>query len=259
MVEGDRKRLVQVLANILNNAAKYTHEGGTIGLWTDARDAHVFIKVSDDGIGMAPELVARAFDLFAQAERSTDRSLGGLGLGLALVRSLVELHHGTVTCESAGPGQGSTFTICLPRLHMTADRHGGRRASDSGLAIQAHSLRILVVDDNADAAAMLAMLLEAAGHHVSVEHDARLALARAREEMPQACLLDIGLPEIDGNALARQLRELAGATRPVLVAVTGYGQEIDREQSLAAGFDHHLVKPVDTKALAAILATIGAA
>ncbi|HEX8604330.1 MAG TPA: PAS domain-containing protein, partial [Pseudoduganella sp.] len=201
MVQGDRKRLVQVLANILNNAAKYTQEGGTIQLQTDVRDEHVLLVVTDNGIGMAPELVARAFDLFAQAERSPDRSLGGLGLGLALVRSLVELHHGRVTCESAGVGHGSRFTICLPRLHMPAHQGGGH-AGDAGLHGQVQGLRIMVVDDNVDAAAMLAMLLEASGHHVAVEHDARRALARAREESPQVCLLDIGLPDIDGNQLA---------------------------------------------------------
>ncbi|RSZ56223.1 PAS domain S-box protein [Massilia atriviolacea] len=260
MMQGDRKRLVQVLANVLNNAAKYTPEGGNIRLRTDVRDAQVLIEVADDGIGMAPELVARAFDLFAQAERSSDRSSGGLGLGLALVRSLVELHHGTVTCESAGPGQGSRFTVCLPRLDLTQDRRPvAGAAAAGGLLKQAHSLRIMVVDDNVDAAAMLAMLLEASGHQVSVEHDARRALARARDEVPQVLLLDIGLPDIDGNALARQLRADPCTAGAVLVAVTGYGQGKDREDSLAAGFDHHLVKPVDTTALAAILAASGQA
>ncbi|MGJ7916319.1 PAS domain-containing protein [Massilia sp. LXY-6] len=258
MVRGDRKRLIQVLANLLNNAAKYTHEGGNIQLRTSVRDAHVLIEVSDNGIGMAPELVARAFDLFAQAERSSDRSSGGLGLGLALVKSLVELHDGTATCESTGIGKGSKFSICLPRLHPQDDRYGERHAGD-GLPEQAQGLRIMVVDDNVDAAAMLAMLLEASGHQVVVEHDSRRALARAREELPQVCLLDIGLPEIDGNELAQQLRADAGSARPVLIAVTGYGQEKDLERSRAAGFDHHLVKPVDTKALAAILATISPA
>jgi len=258
LVQGDRKRLVQVLANLLNNAAKYTHEGGEIRVRTDVREAQVLIEVADNGIGMAPELVARAFDLFAQAERSPDRSSGGLGLGLALVRSLVELHGGTVACESAGPGQGSTFTICLPRLQAHADSEDADSfAGDS--ASQAPSLRILVVDDNVDAAALLAMLLEAAGHRVVVKHDARAALARAREDLFQVCLLDIGLPEVDGNELARQLRGCPGTSGSVLVAVTGYDQEQDRARSMAAGFDHHLVKPIDTQMLASILATVPAA
>jgi PAS domain S-box-containing protein len=256
MVQGDRKRLVQVLSNLLNNAAKYTHEGGNIQVRTSVRDTHVLIEVADNGIGMAPELTLRAFDLFAQAERSSDRSLGGLGLGLALVRSLVELHHGTASCESAGIGQGSKFTICLPRLHTQEDRLGARQSGDRALLQQAPGLRIMVVDDNIDAAAMLAMLLEAAGHQVVVEHSARGALLRAGEAHPEVCLLDIGLPEIDGNELAQRLRADPATAGAVLIAVTGYGQEKDLAQSQAAGFDHHLVKPVDTRALAAILATI---
>jgi PAS domain S-box-containing protein len=257
IVLGDRKRLVQVLANVLNNAAKYTHEGGKIRLRTDIRDSRVLIEVADNGIGMAPDLVARAFDLFVQAERSSDRSSGGLGLGLALVKSLVGLHHGTVTCESAGVDKGSKFTICLPRLCLQEDKPGAGHSADAWLSKQVQSLRIMVVDDNVDAAAMLAMLLEASGHQVVVEHDARRALARAKAEVPQVCLLDIGLPEMNGNELAQQLRACAGTAKSVLIAVTGYGQEKDREQSLAAGFDHHLVKPVDTRALTSILDAIG--
>ena len=253
MVQGDRKRLVQVLANVLGNAAKYTPEGGEVRISTTVREAHVLIEVADNGIGMAPDLVSRAFDLFAQAERSPDRSSGGLGLGLALVRSLVELHRGSVACESPGPGQGSTFTICLPRREQE-DSHGNSSPAAAVGAGQPHSLRILVVDDNVDAAAMLAMLLEASGHQVAVEHQPRLALARAREDIFDVCLLDIGLPEMDGNELAHQLRTRSGTVASVLVAVTGYGQEKDRALSMAAGFDHHLVKPIDAQALAAILA-----
>ena len=257
MVQGDRKRLVQVLANLLNNAAKYTPEGGSIALRTDVQGEHVLIEVSDNGIGMAPELAVRAFDLFAQAERSSDRSSGGLGLGLALVKSLVELHHGTVTCDSAGHGEGSKFTICLP--HLQAQREGQRtmQSGDGEHAQPAPQLRILVVDDNQDAATMLAMLLEAQGHQVTVESGARRALVRAREDVPQVCLLDIGLPDMDGNELAQQLRADPSTAGAVLIAVTGYGQEKDRAQSAASGFDHHLVKPVDTRELAAILAAVG--
>jgi PAS domain S-box-containing protein len=257
MVSGDRKRLVQVLANLLNNAAKYTHDGGTIQLRTHVHESHVLIEVADNGIGMASDLVGRAFDLFAQAERSSDRSSGGLGLGLALVKSLVGLHHGTVKCESAGIGRGSKFTVCLPRLEGEHDGHGESPAGDARSPDQAQRLRIMVVDDNVDAAAMLAMLLEASGHEVVVEHDAYSALDRAREERTQVCLLDIGLPEMDGNELAQQLRAHPETAGSVLIAVTGYGQEKDRQQSLASGFDYHLVKPVDTKVLASILSTIG--
>jgi CheY-like chemotaxis protein/two-component sensor histidine kinase len=257
MVQGDRKRLVQVLANLLNNAAKYTPEGGGIQLRTEVQDEHVLIEVADNGIGMTPELVSRAFELFAQAERSSDRSSGGLGLGLALVKSLVELHHGNVTCDSAGLGKGSKFTIFLPRLQPL---QAGEQKQPSGKGLRAelpHSLRIMIVDDNVDAAGMLAMLLEVQGHDVAVEEGARRALARAREEVPQVCLLDIGLPEIDGNELARQLRADPLTAEATLIAVTGYGQQQDRERSAAAGFDYHLVKPVDTEELATILAMVG--
>ena len=255
MVMGDKKRLVQVIANILNNAAKYTQEGGNIVLRVEVYAEHVVIEVGDNGIGMTPELAGRAFDLFAQAERNSDRSSGGLGLGLALVKSLVELHHGSVTCESTGLGEGSKFAIRLPRL-IQEPNQADQENVDSHMQQETKALRIMVVDDNVDAASMLAMLLEASGHHVIVEHGARRALERAKTEQPQVFLLDIGLPEIDGNALAQRLRAQPETAQSVIVAVTGYGQESDRGSMLASGFDHHLVKPVDTKKLAAILAEI---
>jgi PAS domain S-box-containing protein len=255
LVMGDKKRLVQVIVNLLNNAAKYTREGGQLQLKTEVRGAHVLIEVADNGIGMAPELVARAFDMFAQAERSPDRSSGGLGLGLALVKSLVGLHHGTVSCESAGPGEGSTFTVCLPRLDAQAGQDAPLVPGPS-LLKDAAPLRILVVDDNVDAAATLSMLLEAGGHQVATEYGPHAALERARVDAPQVCILDIGLPGMDGNELAQRLRALPQMASAVLVAVTGYGLQNDRKETLAAGFDHHLVKPVDTQALAALLAQV---
>jgi len=256
MVMGDEKRLVQVIVNILNNAAKYTPEGGHIELDVAVEGVEVVIAVEDDGIGMEPELAARAFELFAQARRSSDRASGGLGLGLALVRSLVELHHGAVTCSSAGIGKGSRFTVRLPRL-VREEGAGAHAADEAGETPPAAGpLRVMVVDDNVDAAAMLAMLLEASGHRVAVEHDPFQALARSRAEAPDVFLLDIGLPGIDGNELARRLRAQPQTADAVLVAVTGYGQENDRKATLAAGFDHHLVKPVDLEALAAILAGV---
>lgn len=255
LITGDKKRLVQVVANLLTNAAKYTPENGTILLKTVVRDDHIYIEVTDNGIGMDADLVARAFDLFAQAERTSDRSSGGLGLGLALVRSLVELHSGTVTCASEGLGKGSTFTVCLPRL---LERPNQADYLQDGEALQPthQPLRVLVVDDNVDAAVMLTMLLEAAGHEVLVEHGAYRALERARADKPQVCLIDIGLPELDGNQVAQRLRSLPETANAVLIAVTGYGQESDRKSALAAGFNHHLVKPVDTRRLAAILSEI---
>jgi signal transduction histidine kinase/CheY-like chemotaxis protein len=255
-VLGDRKRLVQVVANLLNNAAKYTPDGGRLAARAGMEHGRAAIAVSDNGIGMAPDLAQRAFELFAQAARSADRSSGGLGLGLALVKSLVELHGGSVGCHSPGEGRGSTFTVGLPCLCAPpAAIPEPEREPPAAPGLAPGRLRILVVDDNVDAAVTLAMLLEASGHEVLVEHRAEAALVRARESTPQACLLDIGLPEMDGRELARRLRAQPATAHALLVAVTGYGQESDREQILAAGFDHHLVKPVDVQQLMAILAT----
>jgi signal transduction histidine kinase len=258
LVQGDKKRLVQIVTNLLNNAAKYTHDGGELRLCAEVRAAQIVIEVSDNGVGMTQELAARAFDLFAQAERTSDRTSGGLGLGLALVKSLVELHGGKVSCASPGPGKGSTFTVCLPRLAVQ-DGANGIQVAEMPIRQSAHALRIMVVDDNRDAAAMLAMLLEASGHQVLIEHTPGGALARAREEAPQVCLLDIGLPDMDGNELARRLRAQPETAAALLVAVTGYGQSSDRDRARAVGFDHHLLKPVNTEALYAILDGIGAA
>jgi len=263
LVDGDRNRLVQVFANLLNNAAKYTAEGGQIGLRTEVREQSVLLHVSDNGIGMAPDLAARAFDLFSQAERSSDRSLGGLGLGLALVRSLVTLHGGTVHCTSPGLGQGSTFTVCLPLVAAAEAPATSGPAGEPALAAppaQVRRLRIMVVDDNVDAASILAMLLEASGHEVAVEYGAHETLAALRDPgataPPDVFLLDIGLPGMDGNELAQRLRAQPATANAVLVAVTGYGQDRDRALTAAAGFDHHLVKPVDIDALQAILADV---
>jgi CheY-like chemotaxis protein/anti-sigma regulatory factor (Ser/Thr protein kinase) len=254
-VNGDKKRLVQVVANILNNAAKYTPESGDIALRVDVDLSHVVIEVKDSGIGMAPDLVARAFDLFAQAERTPDRSSGGLGLGLALVKSLTELHGGDVRCDSPGAGQGSTFTVRLPLQAEVTGEHSAQHVEpDAGP--DAKALRILVVDDNEDAASLLAMLLEASGHEVMVENSARGALDRARQESPDICILDIGLPEMDGIALAGKLRAQLETANALLIAVTGYGQDEDRKATKAAGFDHHFVKPVDIKLLTTIIAEV---
>jgi PAS domain S-box-containing protein len=258
MVAGDRKRLVQLLANLLNNAAKFTPEGGRLEVTTEAAGPHVRLEVADDGIGMTPDMAEHAFDLFSQAERSADRASGGLGLGLALVRSLAALHGGTASCRSDGPGRGSTFTVCLPRL--TDGRTGEPEAAAGTAPAAPHGgLHILVVDDNVDAAATLAMLLDTMGHRVAVEHGPHAALERALRDAPQVCLLDIGLPGMDGNELARRLRAHPATARAVLVALSGYGQPADRARALAAGFDHYLVKPVDAAQLAAVLLTASAA
>jgi len=255
MVMGDKNRLVQVVANLLNNAAKYTQPGGRLELRADIERARVLVSVTDNGMGMTPDVVASAFELFTQAQRTPDRSSGGLGIGLALVKSLVELHHGTVTCESAGIGEGSRFTVCLPRL-CAQDAPDKFQVTGAPEGPDSKSLQILVVDDNVDAAAALAMLLEEWGHEVEVEHHPQEALERARAAAPQVCLLDIGLPDMDGYELAGRLRAEPHTARSVIVAITGYGQESDRESALAAGFDHHLIKPIDLRKLRSLLAEI---
>jgi CheY-like chemotaxis protein len=207
---------------------------------------------------MAPDMVDRAFDLFAQAERSADRSLGGLGLGLALVKSLVTLHAGTVNCASPGLGLGSTFTVCLPRQPDDQPALSDPSQDAATLARAATPLRIMVVDDNVDAATMLSLLLELGGHQVAVEHDAASALARTDLDGQDVFLLDIGLPDINGIELATRLRARSGTAHAVLVAITGYGQDSDRAQTAAAGFDHHLVKPVNLQELVGILGTVRA-
>ncbi|WP_229411228.1 MULTISPECIES: ATP-binding protein [unclassified Massilia] len=255
-VKGDHKRLVQVIANLLGNSTKYTPEGGSLQLRLesdgDADVENYVLTVSDDGIGMEPALVERVFDLFTQAERTPDRSQGGLGLGLALVKSLVELHGGSVSAYSPGLGKGSTFTVRLPRYNQDvalAPQPAGEHALDGAVP-----LRILLVDDNVDAVHTLQLFLHSAGHQVEVAYSAGDALELAKTMSPEVCLLDIGLPDFDGNELARRLRQLAQTSNATLIAMTGYGRQQDRDASMAAGFDHYLVKPVNTTQLSDILA-----
>lgn len=267
IVDVDRKRLVQVIANVLNNAAKYTPEDGRICLRTEVQGASVLIEVTDNGIGMTSGLTSRVFDLFTQAHATPDRNSGGLGLGLALVKSLVELHGGSVAASSNGLGQGSRFVMHLPRApnSVASDTSTGvTSTSDTSTLVTSTlvtstllpaetALKILVVDDNVDAAETIAMLLEASGNEVYVEHGAKSALERTAKEKPDVCLLDIGLPEMDGNELARRIRKLPGMATVVLIALTGYGQEDDQANTRAAGFNHHFVKPVDTAKLNLVL------
>jgi PAS domain S-box-containing protein len=255
-VIGDHKRLVQVLANILNNAAKYTQDEGTIVVRTQATADDLVLSVEDNGAGVAPELQPYMFDLFSQAARSSDRAQGGLGIGLALVKNLVGLHGGKVSCYSAGTGQGSRFTITLPRLATAPAQPTEELAVTAAPGVSGQ--RILVVDDNVDAADMLAMFLESAGHEVLVEYGAAQGLARALRERPRICVLDIGLPGMDGKELARRLRQAPGLESVLLVAATGYGSEQDRADALAAGFDHHLVKPLDLATLLGLFRQAGA-
>jgi CheY-like chemotaxis protein/two-component sensor histidine kinase len=253
-INADHKRMVQVVANLLNNAAKYTPEYGHIRVVLERDGASVRLVVADDGIGMAPELVTRVFDLFTQAERTSDRSQGGLGLGLALARTLVLLHGGTVRAQSPGLERGSTFTVELP--YEALPQTVATPAVAAPQQARPGRLRCLVVDDNADAAQTLALFLEAAGHQVSVAYRAADALELAAGTTPQVCFLDIGLPDIDGNQLATRLRQLPATANALLIAVTGYGRKEDQERSLAAGFDHYFVKPLDTAKLVAVLGVL---
>lgn len=251
-VFADRKRLTQVLANLLINAAKYTPDGGRITIDCGADERQIWIAVTDTGIGIEPRLLGSIFDLFVQARRSPDRAEGGLGIGLALVKSLVQMHGGHVRAESTGAGQGSSFIIELPRSWTP------EQAKERGVELPSpdrieHSLRLMVVDDNEDAARTLGVILDAIGYRVDMQTDPRVALERARSEHPDVFILDIGMPHMDGYELARQIRALSGEPRPVLIALTGYGSPSDRERAQLAGFDHHFIKPVDAIELASLL------
>ena len=254
-VSGDKTRLVQVIANLLNNAAKYTPQGGEITLRLEVEDAHARISVLDNGSGIAPTLLPYVFDLFIQGERTPDRAQGGLGLGLALVKSIAALHDGQVSAYSDGIGKGSMFALTLPLARddgpvLTAP-------PDCAAAAYPASVRVMIVDDNIDAAQSLAALLEAQGHRVMVAEDGESTLKSADGAAIGMFILDIGLPDMDGYELARRLRADPANAGAVLVALTGYGQAHDRVLSKAAGFDHHFVKPVDTAALSALLAAAG--
>ena len=250
-LSGDETRLSQAIGNLLVNAAKYTPSGGSVVLDAAREGDEIVIAVRDNGDGMRPELLPRVFDLFVQGDRSIERAEGGLGIGLALVRSFVALHGGSVAAFSDGPGKGSEFVVRLPALPALPVPTPSSPPPPVAPAT-APGLRVLVVDDNIDAAELLAEALQAAGHATRVAHDAPQALAAARSFAPQVAVLDIGLPVMDGYELAARLR--AEGLAPRLMAVTGYGQETDRERSRAAGFERHLVKPIDLDELLAALA-----
>ncbi len=248
-VMGDLARLVQCVGNILTNAIKYTAPGGRISIRTGADESSVSIEVSDTGTGIPEELLPRVFDLFVQSERTLDRSQGGLGIGLAVVKRLAQMHGGDVFGRSAGLGQGSTFEIRLPRLTKPV-----AETAEPAATCKMEPRRVLIVDDNVDAANALSMLLSAQGHEAQVAYSAQEALARSEEFKPDIGILDIGLPEISGYELAKQLRAKPQFKELRLVALTGYGQAEDRQRALSAGFDDHLVKPVEMAALERTLA-----
>ena len=256
LVDVDPTRLEQVVVNLLTNAAKYSEEGASIRLRTRVDGESLEIRVEDSGMGIPPDQLPRMFELFAQGDRSIARSEGGLGIGLTLVKSLVELHGGSVAAESRGPGHGSTFLIRLPLVARCEEIQSAEPASGAAPGTPAPGLRILVVDDNQDTAQGMAGLLNLHGHAVEVVHDGPSALHSAERVRPHVVILDIGLPGMNGYEVAEQLREQAAAQTPQLIAVTGYGQQKDRERAHEAGFDHHLTKPVDFNRLIELLRSI---
>lgn len=256
LVEVDVVRMAQVLTNLLNNSAKYTDEGGEI--WLSVRRDGDLLKISvrDNGAGMSADMLATVFDLFTQADRTIDRSQGGLGIGLTLVNSLVELHGGSVDAASPGLGQGSEFTVWLP---LAVDESRGMPrpagAASNGMS-KAASHRVLVVDDNVDSAGSLARMLRAMGHEARVSHDGAEAIDAALDFRPALVLLDIGLPGMNGYAVAERLRGEATLGGVVLAALTGYGEDQDRQRSQEAGFDRHIVKPIDMSVLQELISQL---
>jgi len=256
-IDGDAVRVMQILLNLLDNAAKYTPVGGTIAVRVEREDREVAIHVRDNGIGIAPELLPYVFDLFTQAERTPDRSSGGLGIGLTVVRKLVELHGGRVEAFSEGLGRGSEFVVKLPLTEDTDTQAASVEARNGGRPVAAHrGRRVLVVDDNIDHIESLCALLEMSGFEVASANDGRGAFEAIGSFRPQVMLLDIGLPDLDGYTIAKRIRQMPEGRDIVLIAVTGYNRTDDRERSVAAGFNHHLVKPVDFEQLVALLAEV---
>lgn len=252
-LHADPVRLAQVIANLLNNAAKYTDPGGRICLTARREGEEAVVQVQDSGIGLSPEMLPIVFEMFTQIGGSADcHAQGGLGIGLALVRSLAQLHGGRAEAQSPGLGQGSTFTVRLP-LPSGQDRDAAARPAEPAAALPGH--RILVVDDNRDAAETMGVLLEILGNDVQVTHDGPSALRVLDTFQPTVVLLDIGMPGMDGYEVARQVRRRRERDRVTLIAVTGWGQEEDQRRSREAGFNHHLVKPVDLGVLRSLLAT----
>lgn len=253
VIQGDPIRLVQVFSNLLNNAAKYTNSQGRIELRAERRGMQAVLRIRDNGIGIPPEMLSRVFDLFTQVSSDDERIRGGLGIGLTLVRSLVELHGGSIEAHSEGRGRGSEFVVYLPLAAPTQDALGGAGCGEQESPIGA---RILVVDDNRDAADSMRMLLNHFGADVHVVYDGQSALEALAPFKPQVMLLDIGMPGMNGLEVARRVRRSPQGDAVTLIALTGWGQEEDRRNSHEAGFDHHLVKPVDAVGLRRLLASL---
>jgi signal transduction histidine kinase len=252
MLRGDPTRLIQILCNLLSNAAKYTPAGGRIDLSASPGDAVIEIAVRDDGVGIPADMLGRIFEMFTQVDRSLERSQGGLGIGLTLVRRLVQLHGGSITAHSAGPGAGSEFVVRLPR-HAGEDARPPARAPRAKVNGAGRKQRILIADDNRDAADSLASVLRVIGHEVRIAYDGQQAVDMAEAFRPALALLDIGMPRMNGYDTARSIRCKPFGRGMLLVALTGWGQPEDKQKSQAAGFDHHLVKPVDPSVLDGLL------
>jgi signal transduction histidine kinase/ActR/RegA family two-component response regulator len=248
-LDADPIRLAQAVSNLLSNSAKYTGREGRIWLAAERENGHALITVRDTGVGIPPSMLSHIFDMFTQGEQSRARTLGGLGIGLTLAKRLVEMHGGTVSADSAGPDKGSTFVIRLP----AANSHAQTPHAEGSPNMRTSSLRMLIVDDNRDAADSLAMLLRINGHDIRTAYDGAEALETASDFHPDVVLLDIGLPKMDGHEVAAKIRQEPWGRPVCLIAVTGWSDEADRAKSRAAGFDHHLVKPLDTAHLAQLL------
>lgn len=261
-VEGDKVRLVQVISNLLNNAAKYTAPGGAIDIATETKDHSVILSIKDNGAGIPPDLIDKVFDLFQQGERGIDRADAGLGIGLSLVRQIVKMHHGNIEARSAGVGQGSEFILTLPVATATAkpavpsvpvvSLHDDKIIAIANPACAAN-LRVLVVDDNRDAADSLAMLIETIGNHAKTVHDGLSVAEVARQYRPDLVLLDIGLPGMSGYEVARQFKNDVDLRHIRLVALTGYSQALDKQMAKDAGFDEFMVKPLPLERLKTLM------
>ena len=252
-MHADEARLTQVLANLVNNSCKYTNPGGRIAVSATRVGDDVLITVSDNGIGIPQERLADIFDMFTQIDQSAERAQGGLGIGLTLVKRLVRMHGGTVEARSRGKGLGSDFEVRLPvMVEQPAAADSAEGLAERDVAPR----RILVVDDNEDAAASLVMLLQMTGHETWMAHDGLAAIEAAEKHRPDVVFLDIGLPGLNGHEVCRRIRKRPWGNDVVLVALTGWGQEEDQNESRAAGFDSHLVKPIDYAALTALLSAV---
>jgi CheY-like chemotaxis protein len=254
MVDGDVTRLCQVVSNLLNNAAKYTPQGGRIDIVAQRDGDQAVVSVRDSGMGIPAPMLPRVFEMFTQVDHASARSQGGLGIGLALVRQLVEMHGGTVAAQSDGAGKGSTFTVRLP-LAQAAATAGGPGTASRLQPTSGQDCRVLVVDDNVDSAVTLATVLEILGYRTQKAHDGPAALRVAESFAPHAVLLDIGLPSLTGHQVAERIRGQEWGRGMLLIALSGWGQEGDKHKSRQAGFDHHFVKPVDLDTLTAVLAS----